>query len=99
MLTETDWKAKEQELERLKAERAAMKVQMAELSRKIHILSVSVRHYHENYDKMPRDYTQTAAYQMFGKRLKDFTAEEYRIYYSTRQRIRRAKKKGGTHNV
>ena len=85
MKTQEQWKAMEDELAELKELRT-------EISKRIHSLSVSIAQ-HKKCEKNPPDKTSTIAYQMFGKRLKDLTTEEYRIYYNARQRINRAKRK------
>ena len=82
MKTQDQWKAMEDELAELKELRT-------EISKRIHSLSVSIAQHKKN----PPDKTNTIAYQMFGKRLRDLTTEEYRIYYNARQRINRAKRK------
>lgn len=84
MLTDKDWKAKEAELKELMN-------QKEELSRKIHILKMSLKQHNEYKPKGTK--TDTEAYKMFGKPLSAFTEEEKREYYKIRQRINRAKKK------
>lgn len=85
MKTQDQWKAMEDELAELKELRT-------EISKRIHSLSVSIAQ-HKKCLQNPPDKTDTIAYQMFGKRLRDLTMEEYRIYYNARQRINRAKRK------
>lgn len=92
MLTQAEWQAKEKELEQLKAQRNEMKTQLKEISKKIHILSTSIRD-HNSYKPHTYDYSNSIVYLMFGKRLKDLTADEHRIYYAARQRINRSKRK------
>ena len=89
MKTQAEWLEMEQELAELKELRDA-------ISKRIHELSVGIRQ-HKKYMQSPPDKTGTIAYQMFGKRLKDLTAEEYRIYYNARKRINRAKRKEKSH--
>lgn len=85
MCTKTDWKALETELEALKAQRK-------ELSERIHLLSTSLRQ-HKQTMKNPPDKTNTLAWKMFGKRMKDLTPDEYRKYYNTLQRKSRERRK------
>lgn len=93
MLTKAEWKAKEKELEKLKAERDALKVKTTEVSKRIHILSVDIAAYKKRVEAPTKIRTDTIVYQMFGKQLKDLTPDEYRIYYNARQRINRAIRK------
>ena len=85
MRPESYWKAREKELKALEAQRK-------ELSARIHLLKCDIRQ-HKQTVKNPPDKTNTIAWQMFGKRLKDLTPEEYRIYYNACQRKRRAQRK------
>lgn len=94
MLTPAEWKAKEKELERLITKREALKSETAEVSKRIHILSVDIRAYKKRTNSPKPVRTNTFAYQMFGKQLKDLTHDEYKIYYNARQRINREKRKG-----
>lgn len=86
MKTQAEWDAMKEELEELKELRA-------EISERIHVLNVRIAH-HRKTMANPPDKTNTIAYQMFGKRLKDLTPDEYRIYYNARQRARREKLRG-----
>ena len=85
MYPETDWKAREAELEALKAQRK-------ELSERIHVLSIEIRQ-HKQTMKNPPDKTNTLAWKMFGKRMKDLTPDEYRKYYNVLQRKSRERRK------
>ena len=87
MKTEQQWKEREQELEELVELRKV-------ISSRIHELKVRIAQ-HKKQMASPPNKTNTIAYQMFGKRLRDLTAEEYRIYYNTRQRINRKNRKNG----
>ena len=93
MLTPSQWKARKKELENLKAKRDLLRAELEETSRQIHILSASITSYQKRAENPRPIKTDTFAYQMFGKRLKDLTEDEYRIYYNARQRINRAKRK------
>lgn len=85
MLTHDEWLDRKNELESLKKKRK-------EISHKISLLRIAIAQ-HEKAMNNPPNKTNTFAYQMFGKRLKDLTPEEYKAYYNERQRINRAKKK------
>ena len=87
MKTEQEWKVKEQELNELVKQRRS-------ISKRIHELRVHIAQ-HKKKVENPPDKTNTLAYQMFGKRYRDLTAEEHKIYYSARQRINRANRKQG----
>lgn len=89
MKTQEQWKEREQELEELVELRTA-------ISSRIHELKVRIAQ-HKKQMATPPDKTDTIAYQMFGKRLRDLTTEEYRIYYNARQRINRQNRKQGVY--
>jgi hypothetical protein len=93
MLTQAEWQARENELEALKAERKALKARNAEISKRIQVLSIDIAAYKKRQENPTPIRTDTFAYQMFGKQLKDLTQDECRIYYAARQRINRAKRK------
>ena len=100
MLTQAEWKAKEKEVAKLEAEREELNAKICELKAKrdmvtkeIHTLTVRIRAYKKRVENPKPINTNTFAYQMFGKRLKDLTPDEYRIYYNARQRINRIKRK------
>lgn len=103
MLTQVEWKAREKEVAKLEADREALNAKICELkaerdkvSERIHTLSVHIRAYKKRVENPKPINTNTFAYQMFGKRLKDLTPNEYRIYYNARQRINRIKRKENT---
>ncbi len=96
MLTQAEWKTKEKELEKLKIKREALKAECEGISKQIHILSCDIRAHKKRMENPQPTRTNTFAYQMFGKQLKDLTHDEYKIYYNARQRINRAKRKENT---
>lgn len=83
MKTTEHWEAVEAEIKELEELRRG-------ISERIHLLRVSLNQHRK---QNPPSKTDTIAYQMFGKRLKDLTADEYRQYYNARQKINRAKRK------
>lgn len=85
MKTEAEWKNKEAELASLIEERSR-------ISKRIHVLKVELKQ-HKEAQSNPPDKRNTIAFQMFGKRLKDLSKEEYRAYNNARQRINRQKRK------
>lgn len=87
MLSNKEWEAKRKELEELEK-------QKKEIAKKIHILKVSLNQHGKHCDNKVR--TDTEVYKMFGKKLKDLTPEEYKVYYNARQRINRQKRKAKT---
>lgn len=87
MKTQEQWEEREKELEELVELRKV-------ISSRIHELKVRIAQ-HKKQMANPPDKTDTLAYQMFGKRMKDFTAEEYKAYYNARQRVNRPKRKQG----
>ena len=84
MRPEADWKAMEAELRDLKSQRR-------ELSDRIHLLNVSIRQHKQR--KPAPDKTNTLAWQMFGKRMKDLTPDENRKYCNALQRRSRERRK------
>ncbi len=88
MYTNEYWAEMEAELKELRELRT-------EISKRIHILNMGLHSHHKTIANPP-DKTDTIAYQMFGKRLRDLTPEELRKYYTSRQRINRAKRKENT---
>lgn len=87
MKTQEQWEEREKELEELVELRKV-------ISSRIHELKVRIAQ-HKKQMANPPDKTDTIAYQMFGKRMRDLTVEEYRQYYNARQRINRANRKNG----
>lgn len=84
-IPEEEWKEIEQERDELKAVRRA-------ISKRIHLLNMRLAQ--RNRTKInPPDKTNTIAYQMFGKRLRDLTPDERRLYYNARQRINSKRRK------
>jgi hypothetical protein len=77
-----------QELENEVKELVALR---QELSAKIHKLKVELNQHKKQKEEAEKrgdsNYLETYAYQMFGKRLKDLTVEEYKVYYNTRHKI------------
>ena len=89
MKTEREWQEIEVQVQELIAQRK-------EISKKIHVLKASIyQRKHRGKQTGGKDYTKTVAWQMFGKRLKDLTKEEYREYYNARQKIARENRKNG----
>ena len=93
MLTPEQWQARENELKALKAERKALKARNAEISKRIQVLSIDIWAYKKRQENPTPIRTDTFAYQMFGKQLKDLTPDECRAYYAARQKMNRAKRK------
>ena len=85
MKTPEEWKEIEQERDELKAVRKS-------ISKRIHLLNMRLAQRSRTENK-PKDKTNTIAYQMFGRRLRDLTPEERRLYYNARQRINSKKRK------
>lgn len=72
------------------------KKQLKEMSNRIHALKIGIQAQEKRQEERknnPKVNTNTEAYKMFGKPLKELTKEEYRIYYNTRQKINRQKRK------
>lgn len=92
MKTPEQWKVMEQEVEELEELRAV-------ISNRIHLLKVKLAQ-HKKTTQNSTAGMNSIAYQMFGKRLKDLTPDEYRQYYNARQRENRAKrrKQNDNHN-
>ena len=86
MKTEQEWQEIEAQVQQLVKQRK-------ELSKTIHALKARICQHKRSKSK--KDHTKTIAWQMFGKRLKDLTAEEYREYYNARQKIARENRKNG----
>lgn len=83
MLSNEQWKEKQEELDEL--------IELRQLiSNRIHILRIEIA---QKSKQKEVDKTNTIAWQMFGKRLRDLTATEYREYYNARQRERRKRAK------
>lgn len=93
MLNNKQWIAREKEVAELEKQRKELKEQIKEISKRIHILKVDINQ-HNKLHKEQKVRTNSLVYEMFGKPLKDLTKEEYKIYYNTRQRINRQKRKG-----
>ena len=97
MLTQAEWKAKEQELKTLIAKRNELKAQAKELSKQISALQSSLgnhKNYHMyNVSHTPYNPCDTIAYQMFGKRYRDLNTTELRQYNAIRQHTRRMQQK------
>lgn len=85
MKTPEEWKEIEQERNELKEVRKA-------LSKRIHLLNMQLAQRNRTKSNTP-DKTNTIAYQMFGKRLRDLSKEERRLYYNARQRINSKRRK------
>lgn len=83
MLSNEQWKEKQEELDELIELRQV-------ISNRIHILRIEIA---QKSKQKEVDKTNTIAWQMFGKRLRDLTATEYREYYNARQRERRKRDK------
>ena len=83
MLSNEQWEEKQEELDEL--------IELRQLiSNRIHILRIEIA---QKSKQKEVDKTNTIAWQMFGKRLRDLTATEYREYYNARQRERRKRDK------
>lgn len=93
MYTPAEWKAKENELEMLKAKREALRAETAEISRCISILSANIAHYKKRMETTNQAKTESFVHQMFGKSIKDLTPNERRRYYSARQTAINEKRK------
>jgi hypothetical protein len=92
MLNSEQWNKKEQEILELTKQLRELDVQRKEVARKIHLIKVSLNQHNKSH-KEQKIQTDTEVYKMFGKPLRDLTEEEYKKYYSTRQRINRQKRK------
>lgn len=93
MYTPAEWKAKENELEMLKAKRDALRAEVAEISKCISVLSANIANYKKRMKATNQAKTESFVYQMFGKCLKDLTPNERRIYFNARQMAINEKKK------
>lgn len=73
------------------------------LAKQKHILQNKLNQHKKQQAKPKQDnWQKSIAFEMFGKRLKDLTPTEYKVYFNARQRINRAKaktKKDGNKNV
>ena len=72
------------------------KKQLKEVSNRLHALKIGIQAQTKRQIERknnPKVNTNTEAYKMFGKPLKELTKEEYRVYYNTRQKINRQKRK------
>ena len=85
MKSSKEWEAMEEELKELLELRA-------EVSRRIRVLKVAINA-HKRTLAHPPDKTNTIAYKMFGKRLRDLTTEELKAYNAQRKREGREKVK------
>jgi len=75
------------------------KKQLKEISKRKHVLKIEINAQEKRQEerkKNPKVNTNTEAYKMFGKPLKELTKEEYRVYYNARQKINRQKRKEKT---
>lgn len=92
MLNNEQWKVREQEILELTKQLWELDEQRKEVARKIHLIKNGLNQ-HNKFYKEQKMRTDTEVYKMFGKPLKELTKEEYRIYYNTRQKINRQKRK------
>lgn len=76
------------------------KKQLKETLNRIHALKIGIQAQEKRQEERknnPKVNTNTEAYKMFGKPLKELTKEEYKIYYNARQKINRQKRKEKKH--
>lgn len=87
------WTVREEELKELEKKRKELKgrkeskEEIKELSKKIHKLQNAINQHGKHKEQKVR--TNTVAYKMFGKPLKELTKEEYAFYQSRGERRRR----------
>lgn len=86
MLNNEKWEQKNKELLELQELKKI-------ISKKIHLLKCSLRQHEKQQQQTTNNKQNSIAFKMFGKRLKDLTAEEYKAYYNARQKINREKRK------
>ena len=98
MKTQAEWYALEQELASLRKQREEMWGQIKPISKRITFLEFSLKQ-HKTKFQNTKDWTTTFAYQMFGKRLKELTPDELRVYNKMRQRAIREEKLKCTDNT
>ena len=83
--------AKKEEIQALERQLKEIEKQRKEIANKIHVLKIGINQ-HKKHENRPIN-TNSEVYKMFGKRLRELTKEEYKIYYNARQKINRQKRK------
>lgn len=92
MNNEQKWIEIEAEILNLQRQLEEINKQRKEISKKIHVLKCGLNQHNKKHrEKNTR--TDTEVFAMFGKPLKELTKDEYRIYYNTRQKINRQKRR------
>ena len=75
------------------------KKQLKEISNRKHALKIGINAQQKRQEERknnPKVNTNTEAYKMFGKPLKELTKDEYKVYYNARQKINRQKRREKT---